>query len=75
MSTERRPCGVSVIDGREPLPGFKAWLEANRSRFKSGSVNQILIIHDHRCRYPWGEPCTCLAGPEIKVAGENPENN
>ena len=75
MSTERRPQGVTPIAGGEPLPSFNAWLAANRSRFKRGSVNQILIIHDHGCRYPWGEPCTCLPGPEIKVAGENPGSN
>jgi hypothetical protein len=66
---------VTLLAGREPLPGLNAWLAANRSRFKPGSVNQILIMHDHACRYPWGEPCTCLPGPEIRVAGENPQNN
>jgi len=75
MSTERRDHGMTRIAGREPLPCFNAWLTANRSRFKPGSVNQILIIHDHGCRYPWGEPCTCAPGPEIRVAGEKPDSN
>lgn len=75
MNTERRSRRMTLIAGRMPLPSFNAWFEANRSRFKPGSVNQILIMHDHYCRYPWGAPCTCLPGPEIKVAGENPEGN
>ncbi len=75
MSTERRSRNMTVIAGRMPLPSFTAWFAANSSRFKPGSINQVLIIHDHGCRYPWGEPCTCLPGPEIKVAGEDPETN
>jgi len=75
MSTERRPYSPSLISGREPLPSFNAWLAANRSRLKPGSVNQILIMHDHGCRYPWGERCTCRSGPEITLAGENPGSN
>jgi hypothetical protein len=75
MSTERRPRDVALIRGREPLSSLSTWLAVNRSRFARGSVNHILIIHDHGCRYPWGDPCTCPSGPEIKVAGENSETN
>ena len=74
MSSERRPRGMTLIAG-EPLPSLTTWLAANRSRFKRGSVNQILVIHDHGCRYPWGEPCTCPCGPEIRVAGEDARCN
>jgi hypothetical protein len=28
-------------------------------------------MHDHGCRFPWGEPCTCRPGPEIRVTGED----
>jgi hypothetical protein len=75
MNTERRLPGMTLIAGREPLPSLSTWIAANRSRFKRGSVNELLIMHDHGCRYPWGEPCTCVPGPEIRVAGENPHSN
>jgi hypothetical protein len=75
MNTARRTGVETLISGRVPLPSFKAWLAANPGRFKPGSVNQILIMHDYDCRYPWGEPCTCVPGPEIRVAGENPGSN
>jgi hypothetical protein len=75
MINEQRYNDETLISGRKSLPSVKAWLEVNRSRFKPGSVLEILIMHDHSCRYPWGEPCTCLPGPEIKLAGENPECN
>jgi|GEM_PF-4143782 len=75
MVPQTRPRLVILDAGRVPLPSFKAWLAANRTRFRPGSANQILIMHDFGCRYPWGAPCTCQPGPEIKVVGENPESN
>ncbi len=75
MSSDGRNPDMTPISGRAALPSFKAWFAANHSRFKPGSVNQIVIMHDHHCRYPWGEPCTCMPGPEIRVAGENPGRN
>lgn len=75
MNTDKRLPGMTLIAGREPLPNLSAWLAANRSRFKPGSVNQILILHDHGCGYPWGQPCTCVPGPEIRVAGEDVRRN
>jgi hypothetical protein len=75
MSTEKRTLPTKPSADREAIPGFAAWLEANRGRFKAGSVKHILILHDEQCRYPWGRPCTCRLGPEINVAGEDPEAN
>ena len=75
MNTDERQHDETLITGRKSLPSVKAWLAANRSRFKPGSIIEVLILHDQSCRYPWGEPCTCLPGPEIKLAGENPERN
>ncbi len=75
MSTERRHHVEPQIAGRKPLASLVAWFAANRSRFKPGSVNQAIIMHDHTCRYPWAEPCTCVPGPEIRLVGERSENN
>ena len=72
MNAARRLLNMTLIAGRETLPSLSVCLAANRSWFKHGSANQILMMHDHDCRYPWGEPCTCLPGPEIGVAGEDP---
>jgi hypothetical protein len=74
LERKRRP-GTTVISGGEPLPSLRPWLPANRGRFEPGSVNKILIRHDHACRYPWGEPRRCPAGPEIGVADEGPRGH
>jgi hypothetical protein len=67
--------GRDAYVGRPPLPAYEAWLEANRSRFRPGQVVEVEIIHDAHCRYPKGKPCTCVAGPEIRVKGEQPGSN
>jgi hypothetical protein len=77
-AAEERGIGWSgdiLFAGRKPLPRVQAWYAANRDRFKPGTFTQIIIAHDAHCRYPAGEDCTCVAGPEISVDGVNPEGN
>jgi hypothetical protein len=62
-------------NGREPLPAVEAWVEANRSRFRPGTLTQVTVEHDERCRYPSSGRCTCRTGPTIRVRDENPEEN
>jgi hypothetical protein len=53
----------------KPLPALDAWLVANRHRFKPGTFTELLVEHDDHCRYPQGEDCTCISGPDIKIRG------
>ncbi len=71
MSNERRVTDVNPIAGQDAIPGLGAWVAANRGRLKRESINRLLVMHDHGCRFPWGEPCTCRPGPEIRVTGED----
>jgi hypothetical protein len=75
MRIEQRTHGETLIADQVPLPSLLTWLGANRSRFKQNSVNEVLIMHDHGCGYPWGEPCACVPGPQITVAGEVATDN
>lgn len=60
-------------------PGIEAWAEQNRdrlARLAKGQVHSVEVWHDADCRYPQGgQPCTCRKGPEIRLAGEDPEAN
>jgi hypothetical protein len=68
--------GDTMFVGRQPLPALEAWLAQNRARLmKPGTVGEIQIWHDHDCPYPQGGDCTCVLGPEIRIAGEVPEAN
>ena len=73
ISFERRGNALSM--GRPFLPSVAAWVEAHRSSFKAGDVHNIIVEHDAHCRYPAGAPCTCVAGPEIKIDGIDPRDN
>ena len=74
-SIHRRNGGRDLHVGREPLPALETRFAANRSRFKPGQFAEVVVEHDAHCRYPKGEPCTCVVGPEIHVRGERPEEN
>ncbi len=74
ISLERR--GDVLTLGRQPgLASVKAWVEANRSRFKPGTMTEVIVAHDPGCRYPAGDRCTCATGPEIRIEGLRPEDN
>jgi hypothetical protein len=73
ISFERRGNALSI--GRPFLPSVAAWAEAHRSRFKAGTVYNVVVEHDAGCRYPAGAPCSCVMGPEIKVDGIDPRDN
>jgi hypothetical protein len=61
---------------RQPaLPRVDAWIAANRSQFKPGTIAQVIAQHDPGCRYPDGGPCSCLTGPLIRTEGLEPANN
>jgi hypothetical protein len=76
---ERRtnpPPPRTLFVGREPMPAVRSWIAANPIRMKPGTVVMTEVWHDAHCRYPQGDAeCTCVAGPEIRVAGENPQDN
>jgi hypothetical protein len=71
----RRRGDVLHVGDREPLPAVEAWIAQNRARLKPGTVGVVQIWHDPGCRYPAGGPCTCRHGPEVKLAGDQPEEN
>ena len=54
MKNVRRSHEVTSTADVDSLPGFGTWLATNRTRFKPGSVNQILFMHNEACRYPRG---------------------
>jgi hypothetical protein len=67
--------GDTLSIGREPLPAVEAWIAANRARLKPGTALELEVWHDAPCPYPRGGACCCANGPEIKLAGEKPEEN
>ena len=73
INLERR--GNVATLGRPFLPSVAAWVEAHRSRFKEGTIHNVIVEHDAGCRYPAGGPCSCVVGPEIRSEGVRPEAN
>jgi hypothetical protein len=73
VSLERR--GKLLTMGRPFLPSVAAWVEVNRSRFKPGTLANIIVEHDPGCRYPEGRPCSCSNGPQIRTEGLESANN
>ena len=67
--------GRAAFVGREPLPAVEAFVAANRSRFRPGTVAEVIVEHESYCRYPKGGSCSCPGGPEIRVRGEDPGSN
>jgi hypothetical protein len=56
-------------------PGVDAFIAQHRSTFRPGEFVHLVSLHDPDCPMPAGGPCTCVDGPEIRVAGQDPESN
>jgi hypothetical protein len=64
---------IGVGPGK-PLEAVRAFVEQHRHTFQPG-IHEITIEHESDCRYPKGGACTCIAGPECRIVGLDPEKN
>jgi hypothetical protein len=44
-------------------------------RSRANPAPEVIVEHDHDCRYPAGGECTCITGLEISTVGIDPRNN
>ena len=73
-SHDDRRAGVLLL-GRAPLPALETFLAQHRARLGRPGLHEAVVEHDAHCPYPRGGPCRCANGPEVKMAGDRPEEN
>ncbi len=61
--------------GKRPTTAKEAWVAQHRDRLQRGGVTQIVESHEPDCPAPKGFKCSCIFGPTLRVAGDQPESN